>query len=298
MANEMQVKKNVGDQVIARVNSLCEAGFSMPKDYNYVNAIKMSMLKLQELKDKNGKSALEVCTPTSIQTALFQMCCKGLSAGLNQCYLLVRGNQLCLQESYFGKVLMVKRIYPDWNPTPVVVREDDVFEYSIDPATGKKFVVKHEQKLENMDKGFVGAYMYLPTGELYIMTKKQIMTAWSKSSSTQQLTHKQFDEKMVAKTIVNSGCNMVINSTPEYQMGMDEETNIIENKLPDVDEQPYNEPTDFVEVEEVEEVKVVEPVVVETPKKAKKEVAPKVEEPAPVVEENVAYLEPNDDFDF
>lgn len=289
MANEMQVKKNVGDQVIARVNSLCEAGFTMPKDYSYVNAIKMSMLKLQDLKDKSGKSALEVCTPTSIQTALFQMCCKGLSAGLNQCYLLVRGNQLCLQESYFGKVLMVKRIYPDWTPNPVVIREDDVFEYAIDAATGRKYVVKHEQKLENMDKGFVGAYMYLPTGELYIMTKKQILQAWSKSSSTQQLTHKQFDEKMCQKTIVNSGCNMIINSTPEYQMGMDEDTNMIENKLPDnevVDEQSYDVPTDFVEVEEEVPEVVAEPV--------------KVEAPTPVeVKEAVKDLGVNDDdFDF
>lgn len=288
MANEVQVKKNVGDAVIARVNSLCEAGFNMPSDYSYVNAIKMSMLKLQELKDKNGNSALDVCTPTSVQTALFQMCCKGLNAGLNQCYLLVRGNQLCLQESYFGKVLMVKRIYPNWNPNPVVIREDDVFEYAIDATTGRKYVVKHEQKLENMDKGFVGAYMYLPTGELYIMTKKQIMQAWSKSSSTQQLTHKQFDEKMCQKTIVNSGCNMIINSTPEYQMGMDEETNMIENKLPDheaVDEQPYNEPTEYVEVEEVV---VEEPVKVE-------EV---VEEPIALAKPPKADLTPNDDFDF
>lgn len=248
MANEVQVKKNVGDAVIARVNSLCEAGFNMPSDYSYVNAIKMSMLKLQELKDKNGNSALDVCTPTSIQTALFQMCCKGLNAGLNQCYLLVRGNQLCLQESYYGKVLMVKRIYPNWNPVPVVIREGDVFEYAIDPATGKKHIVKHEQKLENMDKDFVGGYLYLPTGDLYIMTKKQILTAWSKSSSREQATHKAFSEKMVGKTLVNSGCNMIINSTPEYQMGMDDETNMIENKLPDyeeVDEQSQAE--EFVE---------------------------------------------------
>jgi recombination protein RecT len=233
MANEIQVNKNVGDAVIARVNSLCEAGFSMPKDYNFINAIKMSMLKLQDLKDKSGKSALEVCTPISIQTALFQMCCKGLNAATNQCYLLVRGNQLCLQESYFGKVLMVKRIYPDWNPNPVVIREGDVFEYAIDPSNGRKYIVKHEQKLENIDKGFVGGYMYLPTGELFILTKKQILTNWSKSSSREQLVHKTFDEKMVQKTLVHSGCNMIINSTPEYQMGMDEETNIIENKLPD-----------------------------------------------------------------
>ncbi len=257
MANEVQVKQNVGDIVIARVNSLCEAGFNMPKDYNFVNAIKMSVLKLQDLKDKNGKSALEVCTPVSIQTALFRMCCKGLNAALNQVYFIVRGNVLCDQDSYFGKVLMVKRIYPEWNPVPVVIREGDVFEYSIDPKTGKKFVVKHEQKLSNMDNGFVGGYIYLPDGELYIMTKKQILQAWAKSSNKEQTTHKQFDEKMVQKTLVNSGCNMIINSTPEYQMGLDEETLKIEGKLPDIQEADYeevNEENVDVETGEVKEV--------------------------------------------
>ena len=248
MANEVQVKNNVGDQVIARINSLCEVGFTMPKDYQFVNAIKMSMLKLQDLKDKNGRPALQVCTPASVSTALFQMATKGLNAALGQAYLIVRGDQLCLQESYFGKVLMVKRIYPHWNPNPVVIREGDVFEYAIDAATGRKYVVKHEQKLENMDKDFVGGYLYLPTGDLYMMTKKQIIQAWSKSSSREQAIHHQFSEKMVGKTLVNSGCNMIINSTPEYQMGMDDETNMIENKLPDyeeVDEQSQAE--EFVE---------------------------------------------------
>ena len=283
MAKEVQVKKNVGDAVVARVNSLCEAGFTMPKDYNYVNAIKMSMLKLQELKDKNGNFALDVCTPTSIQTALFKMVALGLNAGLNQCFLLVRGNQLCLQESYYGKVLMVKRIYPNWNPVPVVIREGDVFEYAIDPATGKKHIVKHEQKLENMDKDFVGGYLYLPTGDLFMLTKKQILTAWSKSSSREQAIHHQFSEKMVGKTLVNSGCNMIINSTPEYQIGMDDETNMIENKLPDyeeVDEQSQAE--EFVEdTATVEEDK--------TPQHDAEE-----NEPAPEKENNNAFSD--DDF--
>lgn len=290
----MQVKNNVGDQVIARINSLCEVGFTMPKDYQFVNAIKMSMLKLQDLKDKNGRPALQVCTPASVSTALFQMATKGLNAALGQAYLLVRGDQLCLQESYFGKVLMVKRIYPHWNPNPVVIREGDVFEYSIDPATGKKFVVKHEQKLENMDKDFVGGYLYLPTGDLYIMTKKQILTAWSKSSSREQATHKAFSEKMVGKTLVNSGCNMIINSTPEYQMGMDDETNMIENKLPDyedADDQSYTSTT--TEYVEVEEVVVEEPVKVETPK-----VAEVVEEPIALAKQPKEDIAPNDDFDF
>ena len=250
MANEVQIKQNVGDAVISRVNSLCEMGFTMPKDYSYVNAIKMSMLKLQDVKDKNGKSCLEVCTPVSIQTALFRMVTRGLNIAYNQAYAIIRGNILCIDDSYFGKVLMVKRIYPDWNPLPVVIREGDEFELGIDTKTGAKFVAKHKTKLENTDNGFVGGYMYLPTGELFVMTKKQIMTAWSKSSSREQTTHKTFDEKMVGKTLVNSGCNMIINSTPEYQMGLDDETNEIENKLPST----FDDAEEFVEDEPTKEL--------------------------------------------
>lgn len=283
MANEVQLKNNVGEQVIQRVNSLCEAGFSMPKDFNYINAIKMSMLKLQELKDKEGKPALEVCDKISIQTALFKMCCRGLNAAMNQCYLIVRGKQLCCDDSYFGKVLMVKRIYPDWNPNPVVVRQGDVFEYAIEPTSGKKYVVKHEQKLENMDNDFVGGYMYLPTGDLFIMTRKQIMSAWAKSSSREQAVHKAFSEKMVGKTLVNSGCNIIINSTPEYSMGMDEETNLIENKLPS-----NGEYTDFEEVKENSEEENVD--------KETGEIKPKSEQPHA---QNLAPKnQPTDDLEF
>lgn len=260
------VKKNVGDQVIARVNSLCEAGFIMPKDFNYVNAIKMTMLKLQDLKDKNGKSALEVCTPVSIQKALFGMVCKGLNAALNQIYFIVRGDQLCAQDSYFGKVLMVKRIYPNWEPVAVVIREGDIFKYGVNTETGKKYLIEHTQELENMDKGFLGAYMYLPNGELYIMTKKQILTAWSKSSSTSQAVHKTFEEKMILKTIINSGCNMVINSTPEYQMANSEEEENNEAKL---DNTKVASDTEFEEFEEMTnaEPKVEEPKKVTTSSK-------------------------------
>ena len=240
MAKEVQLKQNVGDQVIARVNSLCEVGFTIPKGYSVVNAIKASMLVLQDLKDKNGKSALEVCTPVSIQKALFFMATKGLDASKNTAYFLVRGNQLCLHESYFGKVCQVKRIYPNWTPCPVVIRDGDDFEMGIDVMTGKKFVKKHETKLENMDKGFVGGYLYLPTGECYVMSKAQILMAWSKSSSREKITHRDFSEKMVAKTLVNSGCNMIINSTPELN----------ENA---VNDDYSGEDRDFAEYEEVEE---------------------------------------------
>lgn len=253
--NAVQVKKDIGQQVIDRVNALCEAGFTMPKDYNYVNAIKASLLMLQEVVDKNKKPALEVCTKESIQSFLFNMCIKGLDVSKKTCYPIVRGNKLCLHDGYFGAILQVRRLYPNWNPVAHTIREGDVFEYSIEPETGKMTLVKHEQKLENLDKDFIGAYMYLPcpdgTLELYVMTKKQILKAWSKSSSQTLQTHKDFDEKMCLKTIYNSGCQKVINTTPnQHSVHIDEE----DPTKPIVDEEVIDNPTeDYATFEEVNE---------------------------------------------
>lgn len=214
------VKNNdIGSQVIQRVDDLCKVGFALPKDYNHVNAIKASMLVLSELKDRNGRPFNEVCTMQSIQKALFVMATKGLDVSRNQAYYIVRGNQLCLHESYFGKVARVKRVYPNFDPTPRVVYQGDVFEYTTDVKTGRMQLVKHEQKIENLDKDFVGAYMYLPCPDggqkLYIMTKKAIVQAWMKSSNKSMTVQHEFREKMIGKTIINSGCTMIINATPE-----------------------------------------------------------------------------------
>lgn len=262
---EVSLRQNVGDQVISRVNSLCEVGFKMPSDYQYVNAIKASMLVLQELKDKNGKPALEVCTQASIASALFEMAVKGLDASRKTCYFIVRGDKLCMNESYFGKALQVKRIFPNFGPRPVVIHEGDEFVYEIDPKNGCKKLVKHTQSIENLDKDFIGAYMYIPTADggqdLYIMSKKQILTAWSKSSSREQTTHKQFSEKMIGKTLVNSGCNMIINSTPDLSYASNDNDNNEENtvnKLETAIEAEYEEikePTETVDAETGEIIK-------------------------------------------
>lgn len=218
---QVQVKKDIGAQVIERVNALCENGFTLPADYSAVNAVKASMLKLQEVKDKDGHPALECCTSVSIQSALFQMVTQGLDVSKKQAYFVVRGDKLCLHPSYFGHILQVKRLFPSWEPIVNVIREGDEFVYEIDPKTGKKFLVKHGQKLENIDNGFVGAYMYLPSKsgdpELYIMTKKQILSAWAKSANKSMSVHKEFDEKMIQKTVINTGCQKVINGSPTTQ---------------------------------------------------------------------------------
>ena len=251
-------KTDIGTMVISRVGDLASAGFTMPADYNHVNAIKASFLMLTEMRDRDGKSPIETCTKESIQTALFDMATKGLDVSKKQGYFIKRGNKLCLDESYFGKVLQVKRVFSEFDPKPRVVYQGDVFEYGTDAQTGRRYLVKHEQKLENTDNDFVGAYMYIPCADggkdLYVMTKKQILTAWSKSSSRDQTTHKQFTDKMVGKTIVNSACNMIINSTPSLQVAQVQQ---------DVEQQgdyeePIAEAEEIINVDDAEVVEVAE----------------------------------------
>ena len=217
MAEVKKTVKSVGDIVLSRVNEMSEAGFTLPADYNPTNAIKSSMLVLQEIKDKNGKPALEVCTQASIQAALFKMLTFGEDVSKVQGYFIVYGSQLQYQESYFGKVLRVRRIFPEWTPVPMLIHEDDSFEYAIDPETGRKKVLKHEQKLENIDKPIIGGYLYIPCADggqdLYVMTAKEIAAAHSKSRGGGAV-HKQFSTKMYSKTLVSSGCNYILNSTP------------------------------------------------------------------------------------
>lgn len=263
-------KVDYGTQVIKRMDELTQVGFTMPKDYNYINAIKASMLVLADLKDRSGNPALSVCTPASIQQAIFKMAQKGLSAANKTCYFLVRGDQLCCDESYFGKVLQVKRIYPHWEPCPRVIYEGDDFTYETDPHTGRRRLLRHEQTLASLDGNFIGAYLYLPCADggtdLYVMSRKMIMAAWAKSSNKSLSTHTQFTDKMASKTIINSGCNMVINSQPEYSAIADD---------PEFEEahQPVDIPAHEIQELNPDEVPVAE--VVETPKPAATALDPK-----------------------
>ena len=220
MAEVKQPAKNVGDLVLSRIDSMSKVGLSLPEGYNVTNAVKATLLNIQEVKDRNGKPALEVCTPASIQSALLEMALRGLSVADKSCYFIVRGDKLCMTPSYFGRVKEARRIYPQWNPRATVIREGDEFIFEIDPATGEKRLVKHVQKFENLDKPFVGVYLYAPTldgshNELHIMTKAQVLKSWAKSANKSLTTHREFEERMVQKTIINSVCNMLVNSHPE-----------------------------------------------------------------------------------
>lgn len=205
------------DLAIERINQLIEGGFQLPEGYNHVNAIKMAYIQIQNTLDKQSgyKPLSELCTPASIQTALFQMAKDGLDATKGQCYFSKSGFNLKYGTEYHATTLQVQRIFPNYTPCPKVVYEGDIVEYGVDPKTGRRILVKHEQKMENLDNDFVGAYLYIPCKDggqdLYVMSKKMIMQAWMQGK--QGLTvHNKFTDKMVCKTIINSALDSTVKS--------------------------------------------------------------------------------------
>lgn len=244
-------KEDYGALVINQVGTLVNTGLTMPKDYNYVNAVKASMLVLNEMTDKQGNKILPQCTKGSVMTSLFKMVTKGLDVSKGHGAFIKRGNKLCFQEEYFGRAIQIKRIYPNFELTPRVVHEGDKFAFDTDPSTGRRVLVEHTQTLESIDKPFIGAYVYIPCSDggrdLYIMTRQQILTAWSKSTDRDLRVHKTFPEKMVMKTIINSASSFIVNSTPELatfapQTGSENGGDVV----PDAED--YDEGVEFEEV--------------------------------------------------
>lgn len=222
------MKTDVFDKVQTMVTGYANSGvIDLPRGYSVGNAVKSAWLKLQEVTDRAGKPALEVCTKPSIINALMDMCCQGLNPAKNQCYFIAYGSKLTLMRSYFGSMHVAKTVDPAITDiTYDVVYEGDVFEY--EKKRGKTVIATHRQKLENVDKAkILAAYCSIWRGDeetTTIMTFDEIKQAWSKSQVKPVLesgeikagsTHGQFTADMSIRTVVNKACKYVINSSSD-----------------------------------------------------------------------------------
>lgn len=230
MSNEQQqaqgaqvVKfENISAQVLDRIKSYQEDGsLTLPTDYAVANHLKSAWLVLQEVKDRNDKLALAVCTKDSIANALLDMVLQGLAVSKKQGYFIVFGNKLTFMRSYFGTTALAKKVSSDISdPVANVIYEGDEFAYSIDPKTGLTEVLKHEQKLDNINLGKIkGAYCIVTNGDktqVTIMTMEQIRNSWNQGTvKGGSGAHKNFTDEMCKKTVIGRACKLIINSSSD-----------------------------------------------------------------------------------
>lgn len=214
---EAALQKDITDSVFRRISNLEKSnGIKLPEGYNPGNALKAAYLKLQTVVDKNKRLAIKVCTRESIINALFDMCIQGLSPAKNQCYFIVRGDELTLMRSYFGTVAVLKRLKGVDDVFAQVVYKGDVFEYAI--VGGNILVTKHEQKLENINlNNIVGAYCVIVKNgkpRCEIMTMAQIRQAWSHTSNGGGVQN-EFPDQMAKRTVINRGAKMYVNTSDD-----------------------------------------------------------------------------------
>ena len=282
----------VEEMALNKIREYQEAGMQLPAGFNPANSLKKARFMLNDMK-VNGVPVLECCSQTSILQCLLDSCAKGLDFSELQVYFIPRAGQMTIMESVYGRIVRAKRASKNYKPIVQYVHEGDVFEFGADIETGRTVIKKHETCLENLDKPIIAAYTYVTDNdgdtEVFIMTRREWLVSWKKSSNGGSVA-KEFERDMIFRTIIKKATKSLVNSNSNNfvpTMDEDDDMPLAGNTAPEVDEQPYNEPTDFVEVEDVPEV-VVEPVKVE-------EV---VEEPIALAKPPKEDIKPNDDFEF
>ena len=219
----IQKFENISEQVLSRIEQFQKDGsMILPKNYSVENHMKSAWLALQEVEDKEHHKALQICTKESIANSLLDMVLQGLSVSKKQGYFIVYGNKLIFQRSYFGTIALAKRaggIVSE--PVANVIYDGDDFQYEIDPKTAKVSIIKHSQKLENIDNSKIkGAYALVTladgTTQVTIMSMQQIRAAWGQGATKgNSPAHKNFAEEMAKKTVIGRACKVIINSSDD-----------------------------------------------------------------------------------
>lgn len=219
----IQKFENISEQVLSRIEQFQKDGsMILPKNYSVENHMKSAWLALQEVEDKDHHKALQICTKESIANSLLDMVLQGLSVSKKQGYFIVYGNKLIFRRSYFGTIALAKRAGGMVSePVANVIYDGDDFQYEIDPKTAKVSIIKHSQKLENIDNSKIkGAYALVTladgTTQVTIMSMQQIRAAWGQGATKgNSPAHKNFAEEMAKKTVIGRACKAIINSSDD-----------------------------------------------------------------------------------
>lgn len=219
----IQKFENISEQVLSRIEQFQKDGsMILPKNYSVENHMKSAWLALQEVEDKEHHKALQICTKESIANSLLDMVLQGLSVSKKQGYFIMYGNKLIFQRSYFGTIALAKRAGGMVSePVANVIYDGDDFLYEIDPKTAKVSIIKHSQKLENIDNSKIkGAYALVTladgTTQVTIMSMQQIRAAWGQGATKgNSPAHKNFAEEMAKKTVIGRACKAIINSSDD-----------------------------------------------------------------------------------
>lgn len=226
--NELTKSTLVEEVALSKINSYIELGMTLPEGFNPANSLKKARIMLNDMK-VNGKPVLEVVTQASVIQCLIDACCKGLDYSESQVYFIPRNGVMTNLESVYGRIARAKRASKNYKPIVQYVHEGDDFEIGVNVETGQTIIKKHETSIDNLDKPIIAAYAYVTDDsgntEIYIMTKREWLTSWKKSSNGCAVA-KEFERDMIYRTIVKKSTKSLVNANVKsvgYALGSDED---------------------------------------------------------------------------
>ena len=217
MKNEIATIKNEVGMVAVAEEFLHNNGqIIVPKNYDVAQAVKSLYLMCLDVKDKQNRPALEVCTEASIKKCVMELVSKGLNPDKKQCYPIVYGNELKLQVGSFGAVKQAKDVANIKEINANCIHDGDKVEVKY--LSNGRMVVNHETNWANFNKPIVGAYataVYADgSTQSDIMTIAEIRVSWSKSKNNGAVA-KEFPVEMAKKTVKARLAKHIINTSDD-----------------------------------------------------------------------------------
>lgn len=263
--NKQQVavqQKNITEQVLAKIETFKQAGeLRLPADYSPENALKAAYLTLQEVKNKDGRLALEVCKASTVANALLKMVVWGLSPLKKQCDFIVRGDTLCCDPEYTGNIALAVRYggLKHHKGNAIFNGDDFKFEVGVD---GRRKLIHHKQSLESIGGDVIGAYVTYEledgTQDMEIMNITQIRNSWLQGAAKgTSVAHKNFTDQMAIKTVYNRMCKLLIRASNDAPLMGDSSSDDNDHK-PDVMSESRQEIIAKANAEEISFVDVPE----------------------------------------
>lgn len=278
------IEKDISDTVLNRIKEMQNSGqLIMPTQYNVGNALKSAYLKLAE------KDDLLKCEKNSIAQSLLDMVIQGLTPAKNQCYFIKYGDKLHMSRSYFGDVTVCKHTGTIENePFAICIYKGDKIEIGFDDL-GRKIVLEHETKFENLDNEIIGAYAvveYKNGKKIYeIMTMNEIKKSWKMSNTIKAGKKSQiqedFAQEACKRTVIRRLVKMIFNTSIDTNAVIESYTRTTEEEQVARDNVINAE----VEIQDVEEKQQV------IEEKAGKKEMPKKQTTPPAEEQHI----PTDD---
>lgn len=217
--NEVSIKNQQG--IVDYANDYIKRNnIIVSKNYDLGKAMNSLYLNLIQVKDKNNKPALEVCSEASIREAVMDCVNKELNVGRSQGYYIVYGDKLQFQPSYFGLCKMARDL-ANVNIISNVIRdgEDADMETRIDGS----IIIHHKPSIKCLNNEIIAVYAVgtdVDTGRVVnsdIMSVEEAQKSLAKSKTGGSVA-KEFKNQMLRKVVERRLAKHFINKADDSMM--------------------------------------------------------------------------------